>query len=322
MPTRIDAFAHILPPEFRERMLETHPTDELENMWFEQLWNPELRIKDMDDFGIDKQVLTLADPPIWAGMDPDDALPLTRLANDLVRNVADEYPDRFIPTATLPFLNADFVEEFDRCIQDLDIAGVQIFSNVDGHPIDSPGHMALYEAAERADVPVWIHPNFHEWYSWLHEFELRRALGWPFDTSVAMARLVFSGVFERYPDLAVITHHLGGMIPYYVNRIATSFQSRVEHPDLYPDFEAPDFTRPVEEHFRQFYGDTVIAGSERSLMCARDFFGDDRVVYATDYPFGPEDGRTYLRKANRLVDSVDDAAAREAIYAESIESLL
>lgn len=322
MPTKIDAFTHVLPAAFREQMLAVHPTDELENMWFEKLWNPEVRIDDMDEFGVDRQVLTLADPPIWRGIDPDDAVGLTKLANDLVREFADEHPDRFVPVATLPILNADFLEEFHRCVEDLDVAGVQIFANVEGAPIDSDAHMSLYRAAESAGVPVWIHPNFHEWYGWLDEFELRRALGWPFDTSVAMARLVFSGVFERFPDLDVVTHHLGGMVPYYISRIATSFESRLQHPDLYPEFEAPGFTRPVEEQFRRFYADTVIAGSERSLACARDFFGDGRIVYATDYPFGPDGGRRYLDMATTLVETIDDESVRADVFGGSVQRLL
>ena len=322
MGERIDAFAHVTPPAFHEEMMDVHPTPALRNLYFEPLWNLERRLEDMDDHDIDRQVLSLANPPIWRGMDPEEALPATRLANDLVREMADEHPDRFVPIATLPFANADYVAEFERCVEDLDMRGVQIFSNVDGRPVDSPGHMALYEAANEADVPVWLHPQLHEWYEWLSEYEIHRTLGWPFDTAVAMARLVFAGVFERHPDLDVVTHHLGGMVPYFVGRISTFFEARVNNPDLYPEFEAPSFSEPIEEQFRRFYGDTVIGGAEAPFACGRSFFGDDAVVFATDYPFGPEGGRTFVRQAVDLVESIDDADVREDVFGGTVRSLL
>lgn len=319
---RIDAFAHAMPREFYEEMSEVYPTPALHNLFIEPMWNLDRRIADMDAHGIDKQVLTLANPPIWRGMDPEEALPLTRLANDLIREMADEHPDRFVPTATIPFATEKYVAEFERCLEDLDMHGVQIFSNVDGRPIDSAGHLALYEAASDADVPVWIHPQLHEWYDWASEYEIHRTLGWPFDTSLAMARLVFAGVFERYPDLDVITHHMGGMIPFFIGRISTFFEARVNNPEMYPDFEAPEFSEPIADQFRNFYGDTVVGGETAPFACGRDFYGDDGIVFATDYPFGPEAGRTFMRQAVEVVESVDDEPAREAIFGGNARSLL
>ena len=322
MAETIDAFAHILPPEFHEEMSDVHPTDALENLYFEQLWDVETRLADMDEHGIDRQVLTLANPPIWRGMSPEEALPLTRLANDLVREVADEHPDRFIPVATLPFATEGYVEEFERALNDLDMHGAQIFSNVDGRPIDSPGHMDVYEVAAESGAPIWIHPQLYEWYDWLDEYELHRTFGWPFDTTVAMTRLVFAGVFERYPDLEVVTHHLGGMIPYYIGRLSTFYEARMNNPDLYPDFEAPEFSTSIEEQFRNFYGDTVVGGNEAALACGRSFFGDENVLYGTDYPFGPDRGARFMKQSNEVLESVEDASTRAAMRSGNVRSLL
>lgn len=318
---RIDAFTHVMPREFHESMREAHPTPALD-LYFEKLWDLDLRIRDMDDHGVEKQVLTLANPPAWLGIDPDDALPLTRLANDLVREAADEYPDRFVPVATLPFATDDYLDEFHRCVEDLGMAGVQIFSNDQGRPIDAPGYLALYEAAESAGAPVWIHPQLHDWYDWAPEHSLHTTFGWPFDTTLAMARLVFAGVFERFPDLDVVTHHLGGMVPYYAGRVATFFEARTNNPDLYPEFEAPDLSTSIEEQFQHFYGDTVIGGAERTLDCGRDFFGDDRVLFATDYPFGPDDGRAFIRQAVDVVETIEEEEGREAVFGGNVAGLV
>jgi aminocarboxymuconate-semialdehyde decarboxylase len=322
MATRTDAFAHATPPAFYEAMSDAHPTDELRNLYFEPLWDVDRRVRDMDDHGIDRQVLTLANPPIWRGIAPEDALPLVRLANDEIRAMADEHPDRLVPVATLPFANEAYVAEFHRCVEELDMHGVQVFSNVDGRPVDSPGHMALYGAAADAGVPVWVHPQLHGWYDWLSEFELHRTFGWPFDTTIAMARMVFGGVFERHPDLDVVCHHMGGMVPFFIGRVSTFFEARVNNPDLYPDFEAPDFSEPVREQFSRFVGDTVVGGEPASLECGRAVFGDDGVVFATDYPFGPEGGRRFMRQAVDVVETIDDAGVREAVFAGNAESML
>jgi len=322
MVERIDAFAHVTPPEFYEAMSEVHPTPALHNLYFEPIWNVDRRLEDMDDHGVDRQVLSLANPPIWRGLDPEDALPLTQLANDLVREIADEHPDRFVPIATLPFATEGYVEELERCLDDLDMRGVQIFSNVDGNPVDSSGHMAVYETAANAGAPVWIHPQLHEWYDWLSEYELHRTIGWPFDTTAAMARMVFGGVFEEHPDLDVVVHHLGGMVPFYIGRIATFFEARVNNPEMYPEFEAPDFSTSVREQFRNFYGDTVIGGEVAPFECGRSFFGDDGVVFATDYPFGPDGGRQFMKQAVDVVEVVEDEAAHESISHGNIQALL
>ncbi|MDX1747594.1 MAG: amidohydrolase family protein [Halobacteriales archaeon] len=320
----IDAFTHVLPPEFYEEIRKVHhkprELDTLEDA--DHMWDLEKRIEDMDANGVDKQVINLYRPPIWLGMDPDDALPLTRLANDLVRDIADEYPDRFIPVCTVPFLTGEYVDEFERCVEDLGMAGVQIFSNIEGRPLDDPDFHEFYAAVEDADVPIWIHPQLYDWMPWIDERSDHKMLGWPFDTSVAMNRLVFSGTLDEYPGLRLIPHHMGGMIPFFGKRILTFYKTRRERPDIYP-VDWPEFSRPIEEYFGQFYADTAVSASPEALRCGYEFFGPDNVVFAVDYPLGPDAGREWLEDTIPAIEGMEiPEGDKEKIFGGNIQRLL
>ena len=135
----IDGFAHVMPKAFAEALMKVHPTEELRKLagltYFGDMEN---RVRVLDKFGVDKQVLTIARPSIWMDI-PSAAIPeMTRLANDTVAAVAAQFPDRLIATGTLPFPTEEYLPEFDRCMNDLGTAGIQILTNVDGKPLDDP----------------------------------------------------------------------------------------------------------------------------------------------------------------------------------------
>jgi aminocarboxymuconate-semialdehyde decarboxylase len=305
MTELIDGFAHIMPREVYHAFADTHPTEMLLSHDAEHFWDVERRVADMDTYGIDRQVLTLASPPSWRGIDRGDALELTRLANDEIARIAERRQSRFIPTATLPFLSGEFLDEFDRCIEDLGVAGVQIFSTVDGTPLDDEAFRPFFEKAAAADVPVWMHPQLSEYAITGDSVFYAKVFGWLFDTSVALARLVFSGIMQQFPELTIIPHHMGGMIPHFADRIATFYEAR----DFYPHEGWAELDEPVLKYFRRFYGDTVLNGSVSSLECGYDFFGADQLIFATDYPYGPDGGRKWLREipaSIRRMDATDD----------------
>ena len=212
----VDAYSHILPPAVFEKLVEVHPHDEVTNLeTANHLMDVDNRLADMADLGVDRQVLTLAHPPIWEGLPDEEALDVMRLANDEVARIAGEHPDAFIPVATVPRLTGDFVGEVDRAVSDLGMAGVQTFTNVEGKLLDDPDFDGFFAAMNDADVPLWIHPQLYRWHDYTPEDTwLYKALGWPFDTTVALARLVFNGVMEAHPNLRVVSHHLGGFLPF------------------------------------------------------------------------------------------------------------
>src|SRR5436305_896995 len=150
-------------------------------------------------------------------------------------------------------------------------------------------------------------------------FEMWWCFGWPYETSVAMARLVFSGVFDRHPKLKIVTHHLGGgMIPFFDGRIGTGMEvlgSRTSDEDYSKVLSS--LKRPHLDYFHEFYADTALFGAGNGLACGLDFFGTDRVVFSTDAPLGP------IAKTIHAIDALDlDPGAYDKIMCRNAERLL
>ena len=314
----IDAFSHFLPKQFAEALRLAYPTDELRELaplaYFGEIEN---RVRILDKYKIDKQILTLARPSIWIGMPPDIALKVTRVANDAIASAALSFPDRFIPVGTLPILSQDFMPEFDRCLGDLGMRGIQIFSNISGKSLDDPEFRPFFAKAHKTKTPVWLHPQLMG--EWSPEFILDKIFGWPFDTSLALSRLVFSGIMEEYPDLRIITHHMGGMIPHFSDRIKGFYEAR----PMFPRSKCVTLPRDPLDYFRKFFGDAVLNGSVHAFECGYKFFGPEHIVFATDYPFGPGKGEPWMEGALHPVMTVDlPQAEKNQILGGNIQRLL
>ena len=173
-----------------------------------------------------QQVLTLSNPPIETIAGPGDTPDLARLANDELRRICAARPDKFPAwVASLPLNNVEAsLAEIDRAVA-LGARGIQIFTNVDGRPLDEPDFFPVFEQATRHhNLAIWMHPARDARFADYpgepkSKFEIWQVLGWPYETSVAMARIVFSGLFDRLPELRIVTHHLGAMIPYFAGRV-------------------------------------------------------------------------------------------------------
>jgi aminocarboxymuconate-semialdehyde decarboxylase len=306
----VDAHSHVAPSELIDAVAEVRPGPEVEDLRSRTyLFDWDARVRYMDAHGIDVQVLVLARPPMWLGLAPDEVHELARLANDAIARAVATHPDRFVGVGVLPIVDDVMLDELERLRSDLGLRGVQIYSNVDGRPVDSEEMWALYDAAARAELPIWIHPQHGPTHPWMAKDLVNRLFYWPFETSAAMARLVFGGVFDRHPDLAFVTHHLGGMVPFYGARIE-SFGSMVEQ------FAQTGLTTTsaglaggAAERFTRFYADTAVSGSASALRCGLDFFGADRVVFGTDFPFeGEKVPAAILRTVRELDVSEQDRA--------------
>jgi aminocarboxymuconate-semialdehyde decarboxylase len=154
-------------------------------------------------------------------------------------------------------------------------------------------------------------------------FEIWWALGWPYETSAAMARLVFSGLFERHPNITIITHHLGGLVPYLEGRVSYGWDqlgartSTVDYKALRESMKK----RPVD-YFRMFHADTAMFGARAATRCGLEFFGANQVLFASDMPFDPTPG-LYMRETIKVIESLDlSAEDKQRIYFRNAQRLL
>lgn len=156
------------------------------------------------------------------------------------------------------------------------------------------------------------------------KFEIWWAFGWPYETSVAMARIVFAGLFDKHPGLKIITHHLGAMIPYFEGRVGPGWDqlgSRTSDEDL--TLVTKRLKKRPLDYFHMFYGDTAVFGSRAATECGLAFFGVDRVLFASDAPFDPEKGPMYIRETIRILDELPlTEEDRAKIYHRNAEELL
>jgi predicted TIM-barrel fold metal-dependent hydrolase len=303
---KIDVFPHIIPRAYFERMLKVAPAQlhmGKRMRGIPVLVDVDLRQRMMDRYEGYVQVLTLANPPIEIVAGPELSPEMARLANDSMAEIVAKHPDRFPAfVASLPMNNPDaIVPEIDRAITQLGATGIQIFTNVNGKALDGPEFRALFARMAEHRLPIWIHPTRTPLIpdypgEARSKFDIWWAFGWPYETTAAMARLVFSGVFDRHPELAIITHHLGAMLPYFEMRGAGGLDqlgTRTDDPD---DMAALGRLRkrPID-YFHMFYGDTAVFGSAPALECGLAFFGADRVLFGTDMPFDPEQGPGFIR---------------------------
>ena len=322
----IDAYAHVFPMDLIDALAKVKSGAELEGLRAQSphMFEHERRIAYMDEHGFDIQVLVLARPPVWLGMEPEDVHRLTRVANDSIAEYVSRRPDRFVGVGVLPIVDEVQMEEFERMRESLGLKGVLIFSNIDGKPVDDPSMLPLYKRAAEVGFPIWIHPQHASYYPWIRRDLVDRILGWPFDTTLAMARLVFGGIFERAPGLKVVTHHMGGMVPYFASRIEAFAEDMVkEYAGLGMTAASAPLERPAIEHFRSFYNDCISNGSPSAIRCALDFFGPDRILFGTDFPFGPERGERWPLDELRTVREMDlPEEVREKILHVNAERLL
>jgi len=323
----IDIYTHIMPPQFLKSMEGLGGSSGLVKRMaaVKELHNLEARFRAMDEFGDYRHVISLPNPPIEAVTTPAQGLELARVANDAMAEMVHGHPDR-LPAfvAALPFHEMEStMQELQRAIETLGARGMQIYTNVNGRPLDDPQFEPIFAAMEKYDLPIWLHPartaGMKDYASeQLSRLEMWWCFGWPYETSVAMSRLVLSGLFDRHPKIKIITHHLGGMIPYFDKRIEDGMAllgTRTQTEDY--SGIVGSLKRPLIDYFHMFYADTALFGESRGLACGLDFFGASNVVFATDAPFGPvaktRDGVAHLEL---------DKAQLAAIHCGNAEKLL
>jgi len=293
--------------------------------------NLDERLRVMDLFPGYVQVLSLASPPLEVIGGPDLARDLARLANDGMARMVSEHPDRF-PSFVASVAMVDVegaAQEAERALRELGACGVQLFSNIDGRPLDEPEFRPIFALMAEEDRPLWIHPargmNVADYRTEDHsKYDLWWALGWPYESSLAMGRLVFAAVFDRWPELKVVTHHVGGMVPMMEGRLSHGLEllGTRQPPGMEASVRTELVGRPIDA-FRKFYADTASFGSRAAIECGLGFFGCERLVFGTDMPFDPEQGPGYIRGTLKAIEQMDlSAEDRNAILSGNAKRLL
>lgn len=225
--------------------------------------------------GIGKQVLTFTAPGTIIET-PDRSAELARTVNDALARIKEDHSDRFTALATLPLNHPSAaVEEFQRATSELGFRGVMLFSNVNGQALSDEQFWPLYERANELEAVFFIHPTYPVGVEAMTEHWLMPLVGFLFDTTLAAAGLVFSGVVERYPRIRWVLGHLGGAIPYLAERLDRGYFA-------FEDCRR-NLTRPPSDYLKNFYYDTVNF-DPKALQLAIDFAGVEQILAGSDYP--------------------------------------
>jgi len=328
----IDAFCHFSPKRYFDALVES-PAGQKDIgkrvRGIPALYDLDLRLKVVDQFPDYTQVLSLGLPMVDRLWGPDKTPEMAKLANDGLAEVCAKHSDRFVGySAVVPMNNPEAAaKEAERALKN-GANAVQLGTNANGKPIDGKEFWPLYEAIEKSGKPILLHPaRSREMIDYQGEakskYEICSVLGWPFETGVALSRFIFSQIMDTYPNLKIISHHLGGVIPYLEGRIGHSFDqmgARTSDED-YESLRKSLKKRPFD-YFKDFYGDTAIEGVRGPMICGIDFFGADHVLFASDCPFDKEKGPGYIRSTIAVLESIDlKPADREKISYKNAQAM-
>jgi aminocarboxymuconate-semialdehyde decarboxylase len=318
---KIDVFNHIVTPRYRDRRLEIAPARmrlQDQERVMPTLFDLDARFRVMDGAGDGYvQIINTANPPVENFASPADALELSRIANDEMAELVARHPARFAGAAAcLPMNDVDAaIGELERAVRDLRMCAVQIYTDVKGTPLDAPEFAPVLDRIAELDIPLLLHPvrgpdrpdyPTEE----ASRFDTWRISGWLYDTVAAMSRLVFSGIFDRHPEVKIVTHHLGGFAPYATERIREGFDKYLKAAQARN--EPVPLNKHPHDYFHDFYADTITIGSVPALACGLAFFGADRVMFATDMPFDTQGGRKYLEVALQAMAELDASPSDKA----------
>jgi len=330
---KIDIYAHVLPQRTMEAIRESVPQASRTYEWFvahtPSLTDIDARLRVIDPFEEYQQVLTMVAPPLEPLVEAKVLTDLVRLANEEMADLVARYPDRFVAfVAALPLSDIEAsLKETDRAIKHLGARGVQLFTNINGVPLDEPRFLPIFEKMAEYDLPIWVHPFRSPrmsdypteprslYFAW-------RIFGWPYETTVSLTRLVFAGYLKRFPNLKIIAHHAGGLLPYLGERARDHYDEVLLWEEEMQPIKQALGKHPVE-YLRMVYGDTALNGSQPALACALAFLGSERLLFGSDFPFDIKLGAKVIASTIRSVEGLPiEAAAREEIFSGNAARLL
>jgi len=264
----------------------------------------ERRLQHMDQLGIDVHVLTIPAPGADR-FEGEGAVRVARVANDAVAAICRKYPQRFIGFFTLPTCSMEAsLDELERSVHELGLKGFGCYANLNGQALDREELFPIYERLAKYKLPVYIHPTA-PLATAATGIDIMPTLifGWAFDSTVAMTRLVYGRVLERFPEIDFVVADVGGVLAFFAQRAVNIYSGRTE--EIRRRYGLRE--NPLDS-FRRFYVDTADHPAS-TLRCVKDFFGADRMVLGTNYPYGPEEGCLLIKNSLKAIDGLELGAA-------------
>jgi aminocarboxymuconate-semialdehyde decarboxylase len=272
--------------------------------------DPEQRIEAMDRVGIDVEVISLSTPNVFFA-EAQHQKDVARLVNDSYAELIAKYPQRFKGFASIPMDDADAaLKELHRAIHELKLNGVILLSNIRGNALTSPAYRPFFEEANRMKLCILLHPMLPANAEPFREYVLGPIIGFPFDTTLAVARMCYDGMLREFSDIRWIVGHLGGAVPYLMERMDNGWRDFAECREKIDQLPST--------YLKRLYYDTV-SFSSHTLKLVRDMVGADHMVMGSDYPH-------LLGSIERAVSSIKtldiDDSEKQQIFESTALSIL
>ncbi|MFQ5914463.1 MAG: amidohydrolase family protein [Nitrospinota bacterium] len=317
---KVDVHGHFFSREYLERAVSLSTArPERDPYWRDHMnnrllpdpamWSLEGRVEKLDEEGVDFQVLSMVGPMVYFD-DAKAAAEMARISNDAIADACSRHPRRFGGLACLPLtagVDASLAE-LRRSLEDSGLWGITVGANVAGRTLDDPVFWPVYEELNRLRLPALIHPMVSAGVEMLGDFFLISAVGFMFDTTAAVARLLFKGVLERFPEIRFIIPHMGATVPYLAGRWESAYsrggpaQEQISHPPSY--------------YLKRLHYD-CLGFQPASLRCAQEVIGCGRFLFGTDFPFHKS-----MKPAMRLIEAMEwTPEEKEAVFHRTAKGL-